>query len=1129
MPKTRSILSVLLLVSSLLTDTSAQDSYVQITKEDQPVAYWRMDKNTDGVYLNSAGEDPLTLAAKVVGTIKQTELGPTLPEFPLFASGHAAVEITTPPGRLVVTDPGDQSPLDFKKGDPITIEAWVNSSGLQNNGYRYIVGKGRTGNKGFPAENQNYSLRLSGKGGAAYLSFLMRGTANGKQDYHRWESKTPVGVGDGWHYVVITYIMGTPNTLRGFIDGKLVAGTWEVAGDIETTPVVDNDELWIGTSLGGNPNSTFHGSLDEIAIYRKLLPADRIAQKYEYRGQELTLDTSLIKQDKVRFEVYENISDSKSWSMRAPVFLESYDRDDLVLFRVPHKYTQSGVIDDRPIPFMVRAMGRFVIPKGTQQILVRARNGARLQIDDAQVLDLPFFNISSSSHGSVPAIDRTLAPHIRPLYRGDAQKLITIEGDGEEHLFVFDMIVGGKGRRPECGESGVYIAPPGEDFRVLGHGDTILLTDYHFPPYFQREWQAIEKLNQTKRIAVSKSEAEYWNNRHKHAAMITQLFKPLSQAGNEFPERSNNLIDRYLNDKLAASELKPTTPLNDRQFLRKLSLDTTGTIPSPEVVSRLLKNETETRRQDWIDFFLSQDAWADHWVSYWQDVLAENPNIVNPTLNNTGPFRLWIYEALLDNRPIDQMVTQLIMMEGSKYFGGPAGFELATQNDAPMAAKAHVLTQAFLGVQMKCARCHDAPFHESTQQDLFEIAAMLKRGPQVVPSTSSVPLEGINPEDLAVTISVKPGTSIQSHWPLENLASDRLPAELVRYKEDSRAQLARIITQPLNMRFSQVIANRMWKKLIGYGLREPINDWQDSTSSHPHLLDFLARELAGNGYDLKRLARTIFESDLYQRTSTDLVTNEDGHSLFAGPVTRRLSAEQLVDSLFSSSGQPFDAGAMSVDIDGARRVTNSLHLGFPRRAWQFSDTSNERDRPSLTLPFAQPFVTVMELFGWNGARQSPISQRQDEMNVLQPAILHNGILAQQITTLTVDSNFTQIALQSETVNELLDSTFQHILGRTPSIAERDLIATLVADGFESRVVDLTSTEREEMVYPDPAPRNLISWSNHNSKDANSVKLELRKYVKAGPKPTPELNPQWRTQMEDLVWALYNSPEFVFSP
>ena len=815
--------------------------------------------------------------------------------------------------------------------------------------------------------------------------------------------------------------------------------------------------------------------------------------------------------------------------MRAPVFLDSYDRDDLVLFRVPHKYTPSGVIDDRPIPFMVRAIGKFIIPPGPQQILVRARNGARLQIDGNQVLDLPFFAISETGHGTVAQVDRSLAPHIRPLYRGDSQKLLTIEGDGKEHLFVFDMIVGGKGRRPECGESGVYIAAPGEDFRVLGHGDPVLLTDHHFPPYFQREWQEIDKINQTKRRAASKAEATYWDERHKHAAMITLRFKPLSQAGNEFPNRSNNPIDQYVNDRLHAAELKPTQLLNDSQFLRKLSLDTTGVTPSPQLTSKLLEDKSDDRRLAWIDYFLNQDAWADHWVSYWQDVLAENPNIVNPTLNNTGPFRLWIYEALLDNRPIDQMVTQLIMMEGSKYFGGPAGFELATQNDAPMAAKAHVLTQAFLGVQMKCARCHDAPFHESTQQDLFEIAAMLKRGPQVVPSTSSVPLEGIDPDDLAVTISVKPGTNIQSHWPLTDITVERLPKELIRFPDDSRAQLARLITQPLNQRFSQVVVNRLWKKLIGYGLREPVDDWQDSTSSHPYVLDFLARELTGNGYDLKHIARLILASDLYQREGTDLVLNENGHSLFEGPVTRRLSAEQIVDSMFASSGLLFDAGAMSVDIDGARRVTNSLHLGFPRRAWQFSDTSNERDRPSLTLPFAQPFVTVMELFGWNGARQSPVSERQDETNVLQPAILHNGILSQRITTLTVDSQFTQIALRAKSVTQLVDETFHQILGRSPSEEERQIVSALISTGFESRIVDLTSAQREEMIYPKPAPRNLISWSNHLSKKANEIKLELRRYVQAGPEPTPELSPEWRSQMEDLVWALYNSPEFVFSP
>ena len=114
-------------------------------------------------------------------------------------------------------------------------------------------------------------------------------------------------------------------------------------------------------------------------------------------------------------------------------------------------------------------------------------------------------------------------------------------------------------------------------------------------------------------------------------------------------------------------------------------------------------------------------------MGYWQDVLAENPNILNPTLNNTGPFRWWIYESLLDNKPMDLFVTELLRMKGSVRFGGPAGFGIASQNDVPMAAKAHVIGSAFLGVNMKCARCHDAPYHAWQQRDLFQMAAMLDR------------------------------------------------------------------------------------------------------------------------------------------------------------------------------------------------------------------------------------------------------------------------------------------------------------------------------------------------------------------------------------------------------------------
>ena len=137
-----------------------------------------------------------------------------------------------------------------------------------------------------------------------------------------------------------------------------------------------------------------------------------------------------------------------------------------------------------------------------------------------------------------------------------------------------------------------------------------------------------------------------------------------------------------------------------------------------------------------IDRLLADRRWADHQMGYWLDVLAENPNLINPTLNNTGPFRWWLHESLLDNKPFDLFVTELLRLEGSERFGGPAGFGVATQNDVPMAAKGIIVSSAFLGVEMKCARCHDAPTHASKQQELFQLAAMLQTKPAATTTPS---------------------------------------------------------------------------------------------------------------------------------------------------------------------------------------------------------------------------------------------------------------------------------------------------------------------------------------------------------------------------------------------------------
>ena len=96
---------------------------------------------------------------------------------------------------------------------------------------------------------------------------------------------------------------------------------------------------------------------------------------------------------------------------------------------------------------------------------------------------------------------------------------------------------------------------------------------------------------------------------------------------------------------------------------------------------------------------LSHPGWADHWVPYWQDVLAENPSILKPDLNNSGPFRWWLHQAFSDDLPFDRVVTELVEMEGSLYQGAPRGFAMASLNDAPMAAKADILSQAFSGAE----------------------------------------------------------------------------------------------------------------------------------------------------------------------------------------------------------------------------------------------------------------------------------------------------------------------------------------------------------------------------------------------------------------------------------------------
>ncbi len=226
------------------------------------------------------------------------------------------------------------------------------------------------------------------------------------------------------------------------------------------------------------------------------------------------------------------------------------------------------------------------------------------------------------------------------------------------------------------------------------------------------------------------------------------------------------------------------------------------------------------------------------------------------------------------------------------------------------------------------------------------------------------------------------------------------------------------------------------------------------------------------------------------------------------------------------SGKEFRAGDMNIDVDGSRAFKSSLNLGIPRRAWMFSSLSNERDRPSLSLPFAQPFVTTLETFGWRASRQNPISLRDEEATVLQPAILANGVLGRRLTRLSDDSAFTKMATEQHSVGEMVELAFQRVLTRRPTQAEREIFVELLSEGFDQRIDEAYLNAPLQKL---PGARTGVGWSNHLQPAANEVQVATQEIVRLGDPPTKKLRADWRERFEDMLWSLMNSPEFLFVP
>lgn len=1109
----------------------AGGSYEQMVRADGPVAYWRFEGGNKAV-ANVMGE---ALGGEVVGKVKLGQAGPRKADdgsgYTAFDADNQAAQFGGDGGRIVIRDTGGTSDLKFKTGDTITLEAWVNLRSIKGGQNVYVIGKGRTRDKGFTPENQNWALRLREQGSGAAISFLFRDVDNDTQDdYHRWTSTNSFAAGSGWHHIAVSYTFGKPESIHGYIDGKAVKGKWDMGGATEQGPVVDDDAVWIGSSMAGAPGSTFDGAIDEVAVYRKAIPGERMKGRYARLFVARATPPAELPREKVLVQVIENVPEN-TWEFDVPAATEQFTQDAFAFASLPRKYTETAVIADRSHPFLIRSWGYVELEPGEHQFMLRSLNASRLWIDGKVAATVRFMPPSAGGHGSVPDLPAVNVPGMRQMPAGHAEASTKFTSRGGVHLFMVETFVGGKKLRQEIGELSLniastdgmyYLLSPQRDFRVP-------LTDADWERYVVVHSERVAAVNAETRRVRGAAETAYWDKRHEMArAVVSKL------PGATVPQVSSesavfNDVDRFINARLEAKGIEPAPLLDDHAFLRRVTLDTVGVVPSVAEIEAFMADPPATRRAKAIDRLLADKRWADHWTSYFQDVLAENPGIIKPQQNNTGPFRWWIHESLLDNKPMDRFVTELVKMEGSLYYGGPAGFEMASQNDVPMAEKANVIGQAFLGVQMKCARCHDAPYHDVAQEDLFQLAAMLKRGPQEVPKTSSIPLSKDQIRKLLVNVTLEPGSKVEPGWPFAKWMDadlSKMPEGVVRDDKDTRDQLAALITWPTNQRFGRVMANRVWRRLMGLGIVEPVDDWETAKASHPELLDYLAREFVLSGYDLKHVNRLVLNSHAYQRQVVAGKSEPDDsmRSVYASPVRRRLSAEQVVDSLFHVAGKPLDSEPITMDIDGTQPLANNLNLGKPTRAWQFASLSNERDRPALSIPKAQAIIDVLKAFGWRENRAYPLTVRETTPTVQEPALLANGTVARWIARLSEGHAVTELALGEMTVEQMVDAVFLRVLSREATAQEKAQFGEYLRPGFERRIVSLADD-----AGPTTKRQLAVSWSNHLSPEATRIMLERERQAREGPDPTRRLESDWRGRMEDVVWALINSPEFVMMP
>lgn len=401
------------------------------------------------------------------------------------------------------------------------------------------------------------------------------------------------------------------------------------------------------------------------------------------------------------------------------------------------------------------------------------------------------------------------------------------------------------------------------------------------------------------------------------------VFRAIIPQGMPVPETppEKTFIDNLVFAKQRQLGIPPSALCDDATFIRRVSLDIAGRLPTVTEVEQFLADTDPAKRDRLVDRLVDSPGYADYFANKWATVLR-NKRRNGTDIPYTYKFHAWIRRAFRENMPYDQFVRSVLTATGDPETHPPVAWYREVKTST---AQMEDVAQLFLGMRMACAKCHHHPFERWSQQDYYGFEAFFS---QVGLKNSKFNQNVNQPDMVYLKTSAPSAKNPRSMLDVKPTGLGGVSLDISPY-EDARQYLVDWMTAPENPFFSKALVNRYWKHFFGRGIVDPEDDMRvTNPPSNPELLDALTKHFLDHRFDLKDLVRTICKSNAYQLSSQPTEFNKTDQQNYSSFYPRRLPAEVLYDSVNAVAGTPSNFGTIPQGTTAVQLPDNGFNNYF---------------------------------------------------------------------------------------------------------------------------------------------------------------------------------------------------------